>query len=112
MSSTKSLPEPMLSYCQFGMCELKFQWELNKDKQIQENTFQNTIGEIRVFFFFKPENWLSNMPSDAMAPCVARAFPVMIMYDKQVLVIHEEGLQLPVASQSRKYKCTNILMFP
>ena len=53
------------------------------------------------------------MPSDAMAPCVTRASAVLIVHNKQVLIIHEERLQLPVESQSRNYKKSkNILMFP
>ena len=41
------------------------------------------------------------MVADALAPCVARTSAVMIlpMWNRQVLVLLEEGFQLPVSYQ-------------
>ena len=46
-------------------------------------------------------NKVNIMAADAMAPCVARSAAAMIlaMQNRHVLVLHEEGFQLPVSCQ-------------
>ena len=43
------------------------------------------------------------MVADAVAPCTARASAsvILIMENRQILVLHEEGIQLPVSYQYR-----------
>ena len=47
------------------------------------------------------ENLVNTIAADGLAPWVARPSAAMVlnMQDKQVLVFHEEGFQLPVSSQ-------------
>ena len=46
-------------------------------------------------------NILTIIGADALAPCIARpsAAMILIMYNRQVFVLHEEGIQLPVPCQ-------------
>ena len=48
----------------------------------------------------KPGNLVNTIAADGLAPWVARPSAAMVlnMQDKQVLVFHEEGFQLPVSS--------------
>ena len=74
---------------------LDINW-LKHSIKIECNSLNLRGAEIVIFW----DNQVNTIAADALATCVARssAAMILIMQDKQVLVIHEERFQLPVPS--------------